>query len=163
MRAATRPACTLALAGALLLALPGCETNQQTGQVLGGVGGAVLGHQLGGLVGGSNARLIGAAVGAAAGVWVGGAIGQRLDERDRQLAEQATRAALDAPPTNRQPVGWTSNTNAGVSGNAQVVNVARNTAGGECRMVRQVAIVNGQEVTDQQQFCRGADGRWALA
>jgi surface antigen len=157
----TRKLITPLIAVALVLPLSGCLTNESSGNLLGGVGGALAGNRIGSMVGGQNARIIGTVVGAAAGAMVGGAIGRRLDERDRLLAERSTRQALDEP--SGRVIAWESQTNRGVNGLSQVVDRGRSSSGSECRRVRQVAYIRGEEVVEFQNFCRQASGQWAVA
>ena len=73
----------LVLAGSF--ALTGCETNQDTGTLVGAVAGGVIGNQFGKGGGRAAATLAGAVIGGIAG----NEIGRKMDERDRELAQQA--------------------------------------------------------------------------
>ncbi len=154
--------------------LCGCQTQEQTGGLVGGVGGAVAGGLIGRSLGGSTGAAIGALAGGATGYFVGSAIGRRLDDQDRARAQAATQQALAAPvyyppptaqnpappPPPARPVAWNSARNANVSGSSQVTSVQRQPSGGECRMVRETAYIQGQEVVQNTRYCRGSDGNW---
>lgn len=82
-------------AGAAVILLGGCATQEQTGQLTGAVAGGLLGNAVGGDVG--------AIVGAAGGFFVGGAIGRNMDNNDRARAN----AALESSSTG-QSTSWTN-------------------------------------------------------
>jgi surface antigen len=134
--------------------LAGCAT----GGLAGGLLGNLLGH------GNTGATLAGAGVGAAAGCLTGNAIGRQLDERDRQLAQAATVRALSLPPGGHR--NWTSDHTSN-HGSITVEKVASNgssaSGGGECKIVREVAYIKGQEVTQDSKYCRNPQGEWASA
>ncbi len=150
--------------------LGGCENQQQTGGLLGGLGGATAGGLIGHAIGGSAGTAIGMIVGGGAGFLVGSSIGKRLDEQDRARAENATQQALAAPvtyPSNSattapppRPVAWNSARNTDVRGSSTVTSVQRESNGGECRMVRETAYIKGEEVVQNNRYCRGGDGQW---
>lgn len=158
---------------ALVVATPllaGCQTNEQTGGLMGALGGGALGCLAGGLIGhNATGTALGCAGGAVAGYFAGSAIGRQLDERDRERALQATREVLYQPVyyppgstatvyPKSKPVHWNSDHNAGVKGTATLVSVQPKPDGGECRVVRNVAYIKGQEVQQESRECRTADG-----
>jgi len=160
---------TVAFLVVVPLCMAGCETNEQTGGLLGAGGGAVLGGVLGQAIGhNATGVAIGAALGAAGGYFIGSAIGRQLDQRDRQSAVAATQEALDAPVsyTGGQPrpptksAGWSSDHNTGARGSATVVAVQRQASGGECRTLREVAYIKGEQVVQNSRYCRSPDGAW---
>ena len=151
--------------------LGGCQTQEQSGALIGGAGGAIAGGVIGHAIGGNAGTAIGAILGGGAGMLVGSSIGRRLDDQDRQRAEYATQQALQQPvyyptptattaPPPQQPVAWNSARNAGVSGSSTVTQVQRQSGGGECRMVRETAYIKGEEVVQNNRYCRGSDGQW---
>jgi surface antigen len=148
-----------ALAAAALL-VSACATNQQTGALVGGTGGAVLGGLAGQALGGRSGALIGALAGGTAGLLAGSLIGKELDDRDRLKAEAATQQALMAPP-NAPPATWASQDKPNVRGQARVVAVQRQPAGGECRSVRETAYIQGREVVQNMRYCQNAEGQWS--
>lgn len=139
----------------------GCETTTPKkdagavlGMILGGVAGAALGDGAG--------QAVAIIAGAAAGGILGAMIGADLDEADRIKAEAAATAALHVPVGNS--VEWHSERNTSVGGTATPVAESTDEDGRECRTVRQVAYLDGQEVEDTTRFCRvGESGRWAPA
>jgi surface antigen len=155
---------------ALLLA-SACQTNEQTGGLVGASGGALLGGALGQAFGhSSTGTLLGASLGALGGYFVGTAIGQQLDEPDRKRATEATHKALSqpvyfstdpavAPRLPKQSAQWKSD-HSGVAGTAKVVAAQKTTDGGECRTVREVAYIKGQEVPQTSRYCRSPEGEW---
>ncbi len=156
---------------AVPLCLAGCQTNEQTGGLVGAGGGALFGGLLGHAIGNNTTgTLIGAALGAAGGYFIGSAIGRQLDEQDRQRALAATQEALAEPayypPNGGQPrpparsAPWTSNHDTGARGSATVVAVQREASGGECRTVREVAYIKGEQVVQNSRYCRSTDGGW---
>ncbi len=166
----------LALLAALSLPLlAGCQNNEQTY----GAGGAALGAVACGIAGNaifhSTVGTLGSAAACGAvGYLAGSAIGRQLDDRDRALAAAATQQALATPvqyaPTQTavvhphpKPTTWKSDHGTGTSGSASVVAVQPGPSGGECRTVREVAYIKGQEQTQESKYCRGSDGSWVSA
>ena len=163
------------VACAILPLLAACQTQEQTGGLLGAGGGALIGGLAGGAIGHGAGALIGGALGAAGGYFVGSTIGRQLDDRDRARAQAATQRLLNEPvhypPTQTAAAtppkpraktttaSWSSDHNQGVHGSATLVD-AQQTTGGECRTVREVAYVGGQETTQNTRYCRGADREW---
>jgi surface antigen len=130
-----------------------------TGAIGGGLLGLVAGH------GSGTGAAVGVGAGLLAGCAAGNIIGRQLDERDRQAAEAATLAALNAPPT-RRPVAhtWHSDHGTGNRGSVVVQSTTRPAGGGECKQVNEVAYIQGQEVNQPMKYCRsGPDGEWAQA
>ncbi len=142
--------------------VPGMQNDQQAGGLLGGAAGAIAGGLLGNSFGGSGALIVGV-LGSIGGYLVGSAIGAHLDAAERQRAETATSQALAepvAPGQAGQPVTWSSPSQTGVNGAAQVVGVQPQADGGQCRDVREIAYINGQQTTQNTRFCRGPGGSW---
>ncbi len=144
---------------------PGMQNDQQAGGLLGGAAGGIAGGLLGSNLGGAGG-LIGGVLGSVGGYLLGSAIGARLDAGDREQAQRATAQALSAPvgpDATAAPVGWSSNHNNGVNGSAQVVGVQPQSDGGQCRDVREVAYINGEQTNQTTRYCRGANGAWTHA
>ncbi len=159
-----------------MMILTGCDaTKEQLGALTGGAVGGAAGYGLSRAFGANTTgQILATVAGAAAGAWLGGKIGKQLDERDREVAQQATIQALNAktPPrktsaektTGIKPVkaapkkNWKSKHNDDVSGNAQVVADGTNAEGQQCRKVREVAYIRGKEVRQETLFCRDAGG-----
>lgn len=152
---------TILIALAMLVGVTagGCEgptAKQDAGAVLGMIAGGVLGATIGDGAGQAVASI----VGAAAGGIVGQMIGADMDEADRLKAEAAARAALQVPVGDS--VEWRSERNTAVRGTATPLAETSEPDGRECRTVRQVAYIDGQEVTETTRFCRvGDSGTWA--
>jgi surface antigen len=133
------------------------------GCITGAVGGGLLGL-VGGHGSGQSAAL-GAGAGLLAGCAAGNIIGRQLDERDRQAAEAATLAALNARPTSH-PVAqtWRSNHGTGNHGTVVVQSTTKIASGGECKEVNEVAYIQSKEVNQPTKYCRsGPDGDWKQA
>jgi surface antigen len=157
--------------------LCGCDPNtmnkQQWGSLLGGGGGAALGGLIGSHAshGKAGMTLMGAGLGGIIGYLAGSTIGQHLDERDRQSASTATMKVLNQPirknsngTGSAHPVKWVSDHNQGTSGSSNVIEVEPNPgSGGECRTVREVAYIKGQEVMQESKYCHNAEGQWVPA
>jgi surface antigen len=156
---------------ALALAIPllsGCQNNGgMTNQQAGGVAGAGAGGLLGGLFGNQmghsgTSTAVGAGLGAIAGYFIGSSIGARLDETDRKKAETSTSEVLHSTAKTKK-AAWTSDKNKSVHGSSQVVKVDPKPDGGECKTVREVAYIKGEEVTQNSRYCRTAGGEWTAA
>ncbi len=154
----------LALAGLLCA----CQNNEQTGGLLGAGGGALLGGLVGKQVGhNTQTAMLGAGLGALGGYFVGTAIGSKLDEADRKRATAATKKVLQQPVHNdtngaviKKPAHWKSDHNPSTEGSSTVTEVTKEPSGAECRSVREVAYIKGQEVSQDARYCRGVDGQW---
>jgi surface antigen len=128
-------------------------SNATGGTVLGAAGGALLGSQ----VGKGKGKWVGAAVGAVAGGLTGSVIGQRLDQRDRLLADKAERDALENGRTG-QPVSWRNPDN---GRNGRIVPEAPYKQGnGYCRQYSHQVTIDGRSESLRGTSCRNADGSW---
>jgi surface antigen len=151
----------VAVAGVLLA---GCEgRNNQAlatgvGTVAGGVAGALLGRQLGGR--NSPGALIGGLVGAAMGGLLTNHVAHRLSAAERWRQNTAHRRLLEAPVEPDAPLPqrrWVSPEDPTTRGTAEVLVV---TDGGQCRTIREIAYVRGEELRQEARFCRGENGQW---
>jgi surface antigen len=151
--------------------LCGCQNNEETGGLVGALGGGALGAGLGGAIGGNaTGALIGGAVGSVAGYLVGSEIGRELDARDRAIAANATQRALEQPVSNPStvaeapppPATWQSD-HSGASGSAQVISVQPQASGGDCKLVHQIAYIQGNEVQQNSRYCQSPNGTWTQA
>lgn len=172
----------VAVAMAGTLAVSACESNEEMWGTLGALGGAVA---AGMLVGDDNGAVLAAAVlaGAAAGGWLGANFGRGLDEAERERVAASTQQVLNQEVPRNSPLRgasaayspqaaavaptsvWTSPTNPQtVSGKTTLLQVNADGGGGECRTVRQLVVVNGNEETQDAQFCRSsASAQWQMA
>ncbi|NBC32034.1 MAG: hypothetical protein GVY13_05100 [Alphaproteobacteria bacterium] len=182
-----RTSCVLVCAFALGTAGCNTLNNQQVGTGVGGAVGATLGAVIGNELGGTTGAIIAGIGGGVLGGLIGGEIGRQLDEADRERASQATLQALErsevevasAPrpavreslPTSSRPrrqpeavvssspvVAWDSDENEDVNGTAQVVDAEVDTANRECRTVREIAYIGGEEIAQNTRYCRDPEG-----
>jgi len=160
----------LVVAVAMMLAACQNMSNQQTGGLLGGAGGGALGGLLGSQFGSGSGKTVATAVGAlggaVAGYFVGSAIGQKLDQADQKKAAATTQKVLTEPvhkDSSGQLVAkqhsW-SDSQKGTKGTSEVTEVQKQPDGGECRTVKEVAYIHGDEVSQDTKYCKDATGNW---
>jgi hypothetical protein len=163
----------------LAIVLAGCANpngttnNTGTDSAIGTGAGALFGGVLGNVLGHNAAStLAGAALGGIAGYVAGSYIGQQLDARDRELAAQQTsdvlteRVALPPPghvlyiaPRHRRAHHWSSD-HTTTSGSSTLEQVSTTPDGNQCRLVRELAVINGREVVQHTSYCQTAEGNW---
>jgi surface antigen len=147
---------SLALALAAALALPACGpdvSNQDGGTIVGAIAGGVIGNQFGKGGGKVASTLAGDVVG---GV-VGNEIGRSLDERDRQLAQEAEFEAWERGASGR-PQQW-RNPNNGRYG--EVIPEKPYKRGAvDCRDFVHKVYIDGRPRTMRGTACRNPDGTW---
>ena len=159
------------------------EEARNAGQLLGLAAGLVAGAVLGEHVGGSVAVLVGAAAGGAIGTLAGEAIATRLAPGDEELADGATKRALDSSaestssggqdtkssggsatvtsPTSGFTTAWSSTRNPSIKGASTATAAESEGHNGICRWINQVAWINGEEIRSKQKYCRGqGESRW---
>lgn len=142
----------------------GCSStdgpNQVGGKIIGGAAGALLGSQFGK----GDGRLVGVAIGALLGSQLGGMIGEKMDARDKQLANQTAQRTLESVP-DQQPVTWT-NPNNGHKGSFVVTNTAESTASNKvCRDYVHTVVIDGQQEKVHGKACRDVrdpKGTWIV-
>lgn len=151
---------------AVLGLVSGCASNKSKKEVGGEIGllvGTVIGVGLAVATGSDDGMdegmLLGAAAGAIVGGMAGSYFGEKLDEMDQMKADMAALTALRAD--DARTVDWKSEQNEDVGGSAQVVADAE-SAGGECKIVRHVLNISGEEVTEEQEYCLNSAGSWVL-
>lgn len=90
---------------------------------------------------------------------VSDSIGRRLDRNERRQATAATTIAVCRGKPG-ETVKWVSTSNSGVSGSSTIARRDQLTDGSTCIMVRDVALVAGEEVKVTRRLCRapGASG-----
>jgi surface antigen len=135
---------------------------QQTWQqdkkaIIGGLGGATAGGLIASAITKSPAGIIG---GVLLGGLVGGAVGNYLDQRDRELQQQATMRALETTPSGSS-VPW-RNPNTGNSGSVTPVKTYQEPNGQYCREYQQVITIGGEKHTAYGTACRMPDGSWKI-
>lgn len=86
-------------------------------------------------------------------------IGRRLDRDERRQATAATTIAVCRGKPG-ETVKWVSANNAGVSGSSTIARRDELTDGSTCILVRDIALVAGEEVKVTRRLCRapGASG-----
>lgn len=152
------------LIGAIILgmAVTGCQNGGGAGGVgpraaLGGLGAAAGGGLIASAAGG-DARVIAASV-ILAGL-IGGAIGERLDQRDRQLANETAQRAFERTPAG-QPATW-RNPDSGASGSVTPTRTFQAANGGYCREFQQEIVVGGERQQSFGTACRQPNGQWRI-
>lgn len=143
------------LAAAVTIA--GCSNigapKQEQGMVAGAVAGGVLGSQVGRGKGSIVATVLGAVVG---GV-VGSEIGKSLDQRDRQLAQQAEINAFERGRSGER-VAWRNPDNGRYG---EVVPGPSYRRGPEdCRDFTHTVYIDGRPQAMKGVACRNPDGTW---
>ena len=88
---------------------------------------------------------------------VSDSIGRRLDRDERRQASAATTIAVCRGKPG-EAVKWVSANNTGVSGSSTVARRDELTDGSTCIMVRDVALVAGEEVKVTRRLCRARGG-----
>lgn len=158
----------------LLVLLAACQGTNMNNDQSGGLIGAGSGGLLGGLLGNSmghhsgTSTALGAGLGAIAGYFVGSSIGANLDANARKKAQGATEQVLDEPIKRQDGKAiakkktW-NDQNSGTHGSSQITKVDTGADGGECRTVKEVAYIKGQEVDQTSKYCRNASGQWEAA
>jgi surface antigen len=149
----------LGLIGAMSLPLMACSNVNASKQDQGLVGGAVAGGVLGSAIGGrGKGGVIGGVLGAVAGGIVGHEIGKSMDERDRQLAQQAEYRAFNSPPQSYERYAW-DNPNNGRRG--EIVPGPMHRRGQEdCREYTHTIYIDGRREAMRGVACRNYDGTW---
>jgi len=148
-----RSALVLALVLPLAVTVGACESKQDTGTVVGAVAGGILGNQFGKGAG----RVVGTMAGVVVGGIVGNEIGRSLDQRDRQLAQQAEMDAWERGPPGR-PVRWRNPDN-GRYGEI-VAEDYYERGGSRCRNYVHKVWIDGRPQQMRGTACRNPDGTW---
>jgi surface antigen len=154
----------LMLAGAVALsfALAGCENTGGSPGIgpratIGGLGGAAGGGLLAAAVGGGPTAI---AAGVILGGLLGGAVGDRLDQRDRQMANQSAQRAFESAPAG-QATAW-RNPDSGNSGTITPTRTFQAANGNYCREFQQQITVAGETQQGFGTACRQPDGQWRI-
>jgi len=148
-----RSALVLTLVLPLAVTVGACESKQDSGTVVGAVAGGVLGNQFGKGAG----KVFGTVAGAVVGGIVGNEIGKSLDQRDRQLAQQAEMDAWERGPPGR-PVRWRNPDN-GRYGEI-VADDYYDRGGSRCRNFVHKVWIDGRPQAMRGTACRNPDGTW---
>lgn len=136
--------------------LSACNANKQgAGTGIGLLAGGLIGSQFGS----GGDRAIGAVLGAGIGALIGGTIGQKMDEKDRKLAVEATQKTLEAAPTG-STVAWRNPDN-GHSGKITPTKTYPDQ-GRHCREYTHVVEIGGEFQKAYGKACRKPDGQWEI-
>jgi surface antigen len=158
-----------------LLSLAGCASGSSTdtqsveskakehaGLIVGGLGGAAAGGLIAAAL---HANPAGIAAGVLLGGGTGGFIGHlvdgyRLDDKDKELATQASYKALESTQSG-VPVHW-RNPESGHEGSVVTTRTYQSASGQYCREFRQTVVLEGRPVASYETGCRQPDGNWKL-
>lgn len=142
--------------GLLVTLLSSCaELGTKT--TIGGLGGAAAGGLIGAAAGGGSA---GIAAGVILGGLLGGAVGRYLDQRDRQLQQQAASRALETAPSGTTTT-W-QNPDSGNQGTVTPRRTYQAPSGQYCREFEQTITIGGQKQRSYGTACRQPDGAWQI-
>ena len=131
--------------------------KEQTGQGLGSIVGAIVGYNLGK---GHKDQGWAIGLGALYGAAIGANIGQSLDEKDKQLANEAFQNSLENNKTGTA-VSW-SNPDSGHSGETTPIRTYTVDSGDPCREFTTTVLIGGKEEQGYGTACRQADGSWKI-
>jgi surface antigen len=148
----------VALFTLVVVALTGCatvESNPKT--AIGAVGGGTLGGLIAAAAGGNPAAIAASVVG---GILVGGLVGNLLDERDKKMAAEAERKALETAPSGTS-VAWRNPDN-GHSGTVTPTRTYQTGSGQYCREYQTNVTVGGKSEKAYGTACRQPDGNWKI-
>jgi len=142
----------------LLVVIAGCANGDVgTKTAIGGVGGAALGGLIAGAAGGGSAAI---AAGVVGGALVGGLVGNLLDERDKRMAAESQKRALETIPAG-QSVAW-NNPDSGHSGSVTPIRTYQ-SSGTYCREYQQTVTIGGKQEQSYGTACRQPDGSWKVS
>lgn len=151
---------TLVLLPVLLAGCSNGGPKQTGGTLLGGLAGAAVGSQFGK----GHGRLAAVGIGSVLGAMVGGSIGAKMDEKDKQLAQQTAMNALEHQPNN-QVSSW-NNPNNNHHGSFVVTKTDDSPSSRlVCRDYVQSVIIDGREETVHGRACRDkydSRGTWEI-
>lgn len=125
--------------------------------LLGGLGGAGAGAGIAALAGASPAVIVASAIG---GALLGGYIGHKLDDRDKQMANQAAAQAFEKNAAG-QPSVW-NNPQSGNSGSVTPTKTYQLASGQYCREYKQTITIGGEPQQSYGTACRQPDGTWKI-
>ncbi len=128
-------------------------TKSDSGMVLGGVAGGIVGNQ----IGKGRGNVLATVAGAVVGGLVGSEIGRNLDQRDRQLAQEAEFEALERGQSgvSRQ---WRNPDN-GRYGEI-IPSKPYKRGPNDCRDFTHTVYIDGRPQQMRGTACRNPDGTW---
>lgn len=142
------------LAGLVACSSPdGGISKSDTGMVMGGVAGGIVGNQ----IGKGRGNVLATVAGAVVGGMVGSEIGRSLDQRDRQLAQEAEFEALERGQSgvSRQ---WRNPDNGRYGEIVPSKPYKRGT--NDCRDFTHTVYIDGRPQQMRGTACRNPDGTW---
>ena len=146
------------LAAPIALLLSSCSTIENNPKaVLGSLLGAAAGAGIAAAAGGGAGAIVGAGLG---GALIGGFVGNRLDARDKRLANEAAQRAFESNRAGQASV-W-SNPDSGNSGSITPTRTYQIANGQYCREYQQTIVVGGERNQAYGTACRQADGTWTI-
>lgn len=146
----------------LAFVLSSCASLQQSYEenpkaMLGGLLGAGAGAGIAAAAGGSPGVIVAAALG---GMLLGGFVGKKLDDRDKQMAQQSATQAFEKNQTGQTSV-W-NNPESGNSGTVTPTKTYQLATGQYCREYTQTITIGGEQHQTYGTACRQADGTWKV-
>ena len=137
----------------------GCAgmSKEQSGQGLGSIVGAIVGYNLG-----KDHKDQGWAIGLGAlyGAAIGADIGRQLDERDKELANEAFQDSLENKKVGAAS-SW-NNPDTGHTGTTTPTRTYTADSGSPCREFTTTVLIGGEEQQGYGTACRQADGSWKI-
>ena len=145
------------VAAGLAIMLSACASNgitkEESGTVLGGVAGGIIGNQ----VGKGRGNVLATVGGALIGGIVGSQVGRGLDERDKQLAQEAEFDALERGSSGVKRE-WRNPDNGRYG---EVIPTKPYKRGGsDCRDFTHTIYISGKPEQMRGTACRNPDGTW---
>ena len=142
----------------VVVALTGCTTIQENPKTtIGAVGGGTVGGLIAAAAGGNPAAIAASVIG---GILVGGLVGNLLDERDKKMAAEAERKALETAPSGTS-VTW-KNPDNGHAGTVTPVRTYQTSTGQYCREYQTNVTIEGKSEKAYGTACRQPDGSWKI-
>jgi len=148
----------VALGILVVVVFTGCSTIESNPKTtIGAVGGGTLGGLIAAAAGGSGAAIAASVIG---GILVGGLVGNLLDERDKKMAAEAERKALETAPSGTT-VSW-QNPDNGHKGTVTPVRTYQTSSGQYCREYETHVTIEGKSEKAYGTACRQPDGSWKI-
>ena len=137
----------------------GCAgmSKEQSGQGLGSIVGAIVGYNLGK---GHKDQGWAIGLGALYGAAIGANIGRQLDERDKELANEAFQDSLENKKVGA--VSSWNNPDTGHTGTTTPTRTYTADSGNPCREFTTTVLIGGEEQQGYGTACRQTDGSWKI-